>query len=252
MSRCVSPVFFCLLVLFSAFTSCSHDPDAIPGPAFSVTQQECLQIARTYAEMSWTPSAANIKHGTDNEGILVHTPDRGLAFPAASKGWWVAGAPNQGMPYQWGGFDTPTSFKKKIWLGHAAGDISTKDKRALLEAAVSEEATGIDCSGFISRCWRLPRAYSTRELASICQPLASFDDLQAGDILNIHNEHALLFSHWIVKGERLAAYEAGPFPTWKVSQNNIDVDFLQKKGYAPYRYAKMKASPDLFADRKSS
>lgn len=235
---------FLRLSILSAFlfalNSCVSDPDAIPGPAFSVTPNESLQIARTYTKMKWSPTKANILHGSNDKGIIVHTPDKGLTFPAASKGWWVAGAQNQGMPYKWGSFDTPTSFKTKIWMGLAAGDISTKQKRALLEDAVTDEAAGIDCSGFISRCWRLNRAYSTRELAHICEPLGSYADLQAGDILNIHNQHVLLFSHWIVKGKRLAIYEAGPFPTWKVSQNNAGADFLKKQGYLPYRYKNMK------------
>lgn len=233
--------FIYLPVIACALLSCARDPDAIASPAFSVTPQECLQIARTYTEMTWTPTEKNIMHGPSENGIMVHTPDKRMNFPAGGKGWWIAGGPHQGMPYKWGGFDTPVSFKAKIKQGLAAGDIYTKQKRELLEKAVSEEAAGIDCSGFISRCWRLERAYSTRELASICAPLASYADLRAGDILNIYNQHVFLFSHWVKPGKILAVYEAGPYPTWKVSQNNIEADFLREKGYLPYRYTRMKA-----------
>lgn len=98
---------------------------------------------------------------------------------------------NDGFPYQWGGFDTPAEFDRKIAAGHAAGDIYTPAKRAALESAVSAEACGIDCSGLISRCWRLDRSYSTRELASLCTPLSSLEDLRPVDILNVHNAYVL-------------------------------------------------------------
>ena len=37
------------------------------------------------------------------------------------------------------------------------------------DAAVSRFAAGVDCSGFVSRCWRLDRPFSTRELPALCK-----------------------------------------------------------------------------------
>ena len=72
------------------------------------------------------------------------------------------------------------------------------------------DAVGIDCSGFISRCWRLSRPYSTRELAQVCVRLHSYDALLPGDILNTHNAHCLLFAGWVDAGcARMWAYETG-------------------------------------------
>ncbi len=112
----------------------------------------------------------------------MDTPDTGYRVPGAFAGWWTPGQWNEGMPYQWGGFATPEQFDRGIAEGRAAGDVYTAEKRRLLDAAVSRHATGIDCSGFISRCWRLPRSYSTRELQGICETV-SWEQLQPGDVL---------------------------------------------------------------------
>ena len=46
-------------------------------------------------------------HGKDAKGVLVHTPDEGLIKHGHKNGWWKPGEVMTGMPYQWGGFDTP-------------------------------------------------------------------------------------------------------------------------------------------------
>ena len=139
------------------------------------------------------------------------------------------------MPYQWGGFDTPESFLRKIAEGKKAGDIANDAKRKLGDPGTSAESCGIDCSGFVSRCWNLTRPWSTRELHRICDPLASWDDLKAGDIL-LNDRHVVLFVKWTKPGEELAAYEAGPLPVWRVSACGLLADKLKEKGYAPWRY----------------
>lgn len=97
---------------------------------------------------------------------------------------------------------------------------------------------GIDCSGFVSRCWNLPRPYSTNQLPKICDPLASWDDLRAGDIL-LNHKHVVLFVKWTVPGKEIAAYEAGPFPVWKVSACGLIITKLKEHGYSPWRYRGM-------------
>ena len=55
--------------------------------------------------------------------------------------------------------------------GKAAGDLYNPGKRIKGDAAVSEEAVGLDCSGFVSRCWKLPKKYGTGMLPNLCQLL---------------------------------------------------------------------------------
>lgn len=204
----------------------------------SVRRAEVIATAQAYCEHRWRASASNIKHGLDGRGIRVDTPDRDFRPEDGTRpGWWLPGEWNRGLPYQWGGFDTPQEFDRKVSRGLAAGDVYTPAKRAGLDHAVSFEAAGIDCSGLVSRCWRLPRSVSTRELPQFCQRLSSYEDLLPGDILNTTNAHVVIFAGWADAAHtQVRVYEAGCHPDWKVLRRRIRRDFLNEKGYVPYRY----------------
>lgn len=207
------------------------------GAPSRVTRAECLAIAENYRTHRWLPTAANVRHGTDSDGITVDTPDVSYQRPGAVPGWWHPDRWNESIPYQWGGFATPEQFDRDVASGMAAGDVYTQKKRQLLEAGVSRHATGIDCSGFVSRCWRLPRSFSTREFAQICDLLPSWDALLPGDILNINNGHAVLFAGWAnSRRDRIIAYETGVPPFWLVVRHAIAVDSLNRQGFEPFRY----------------
>lgn len=223
------------------FTHCARqNPDtAIAGPAKTVRRMDALAIAYTYSRIGWMPEERHIRHGRDQEGVLVHTPDLSLKQHGFSNGWWEPGKQARGMAYQWGGFDTPEQFLASLRAGEAAGDISTAEKRRLGDAATSKTACGIDCSGFISRCWRLPRPYSTKELPGICDRLGSWLDLKTGDIL-LNHQHVVLFARWAEAGKSMYVYEAGPFPVWRVNAAEIKVQYLKDRGYAPWRYRNMR------------
>lgn len=203
-----------------------------------VTPDEAIATAYRYTQVQWMPEERHVRHGPDSRGIVVATPDRTLAESGDRRGWWQPGVPAKSLPYQWGGFDTPESFLEKIAAGRKAGDVASPAKRALGDAGVSVESCGIDCSGFVSRCWNLPRPYSTCELPGICESLGSWNDLRPGDIL-LNDRHVVLFVAWKVPGKEIAAYEAGPFPVWRVSACGLYVEKLLKEGYAPWRYRGM-------------
>jgi hypothetical protein len=213
---------------------------AAPGPAAlsRVTAQEALSIAESYRVHRWQPSAANVLHGPDADGVHVDTPD--VSYTAGIPGWWKPGVEAEGVPYQWGGFSTLSEFDRGVAAGQPAGDVYTTAKRQALDDAVSAHAVGIDCSGFISRCWKLPRSYSTRELPGLCKQIP-WAQLQPGDVLNTHNAHCLLFAGWAdEKQTELIAYETGSPPTWKVLRHPINTSWLQSLGYKAYRYAGMR------------
>jgi hypothetical protein len=219
------PTRLLFLLLLFAISSCA--PRA--------TREYAIATAYRYTQVEWLPEERHVRHGPDAAGIPVKTPDAGGADP---RGWWKPGVPAKGMPYQWGGFDTPDSFLRKLAEGRKAGDIGDATKRKLGDAGTSAESCGIDCSGFVSRCWYLPRPYSTRELPSICVRLETWDELKPGDIL-LNHQHVLLFAGWLDDGKTIAAYEAGPIPVWRVNASGIPKSKLLREGYAPWRYAKM-------------
>jgi len=205
-----------------------------------VTPEQAVATAYRYTQVKWLPEERHVRHGPDSQGVLVRTPDHNLDGPG---GWWKPGSPAVSMPYQWGGFDTPESFLEKIAAGKKAGDIADASKRQLGDAATSSESCGIDCSGFVSRCWNLPRPVSTARLPGICVPLASWDELRPGDIL-LNDKHVVLFVKWKIPGKEIAAYEAGPFPVWRVSACGLNAEILKKQGYAPWRYRRMRVAAE--------
>lgn len=198
--------------------------------------EDAIRIGIAYAELEWTPETRHVRHGKDSDGIVVHTPDRTLGTHTGDKrGWWEPGVPAKGMAYKWGGFDTPESFLQGLREGKKAGDVANTYKVRNDNAAVSRESTGIDCSGFVSRCWGLSEPLSTRELPSICDPIR-WEDLRMGDII-LKEGHVLMFA--ARKGAFIIGLEAGPNPTWRARRCAILISYLKKEGYAPWRYRNM-------------
>ena len=236
-----SPILLLLTVVFqlAMLPGCTSPRAAYAQsePVSKVTRSEVMATAWRYASHSWIGTVANVRHGPDSTGIRVDTPDVSYRNSGAVPGYWIPGEVNHGLPYQWGGFSTPEQFDRGLAAGKAAGDVYTTQKRIRLQDAVSSEAVGIDCSGFISRCWNLPRSYSTRELAQLCDALPSWEVLQPGDALNTYNAHVLLFGGWMDRDQReLAAYETGGPPDWMVTRHVLSTKHLKAKGYHPLRY----------------
>lgn len=220
-----------ILFLALAFTATAAPPPSI------VTRSEVMATAKRYHAHVWTPTEKNILHGRDSNGIRVDTPDANFQPKKGSSGWWRPGVKNTGIPYKWGGFDTPESFDAGILEGRPAGDTYTAEKRRLLDAAASRRAVGIDCSGLVSRCWNLPRSYSTRTITQFCDPVPDARDAQPGDIFNTKNAHALLFVNWARPDHsRLLAFETGAPPVMKVLFNEMGTGWLLEKGYTVWRY----------------
>ena len=218
-------------------------PALLPGDPLApsqVTPTEALAIAEIYSRHSWRPFARNILHGRDPAGIQVDTPDIGYRPESGRNGWWVPGETNVGIPYKWGGFDDPASFDLAISAGRAAGDVSTPSKRLADNAAVSARATGVDCSGFVSRCLKLPAVHDSARLPSLCDPLPGPGQLRPGDLLNIPRKHVILFAGWARADHSwIYFYETGGIPDWKPALKEAPLAALIDLGYQPLRYRGM-------------
>jgi hypothetical protein len=203
------------------------------------TPEEALRIAQSYADLEWMPETRHIRHGKDLKGITVHTPDTTLKDHGDDRGWWRPGVLAKGMAYKWGGFDTPESFIKGIKAGKKAGDIANAYKISRDNRAVSRGSVGVDCSGFISRCWGFSCHVSTRDMHKFSDPVA-WEDLRAGDIL-LKRGHVILFVKR--QGNHIIGMESGATPTWRVRTCALPMRFLTTDGYSPRRYRGMTA-PD--------
>lgn len=75
----------------------------------------------------------------------------------------VAGSCNY-MPYCWGGFSTPSQYKAGMTNGGRVGNINTST------AGHVSNTYGLDCSGYVSRCWGLTSKRSTSTLPIVLIP----------------------------------------------------------------------------------
>ncbi|MES2596240.1 MAG: hypothetical protein V4662_12930 [Verrucomicrobiota bacterium] len=217
-----------------------------PNAPSQVTPTEALGIAESYAKHSWRPFARNILHGPDKTGVLVNTPDATFNDERQRTGWWLPGEMNQGVPYKWGGFDALADFDQGVAEGHAAGDVSSPAKRIADNSGVSANAAGVDCSGFISRCLKLPTVHDTTQLPSVCTPIA-LSELRPGDLLNIPRGHVLLCAGW-ARPDRTWVYyyeTGGPPDYWKPGLKEAPLASLVELGYKPLRYRGMAREPGL-------
>ena len=205
----------------------------------SITRADALKIGESFIEHRWQASAKNVKHGKDSAGVDVQTPDRdgGQCNPANQ--CWVPDAENIGVAYKWGGNDSPASFSAGVRAGKAAGDVYTGAKRKGGGKTISGDAVGIDCSGFICRCWKLTTRHSTESLPSICEKLSSPAELKPGDIMNGAGAHVMMFAKWTNPEKTHALfYEASPFSKTVASEQ--DVDQMTKAGFKPLRYRQIR------------
>lgn len=209
-----------------------------PGGA-TVSRSEVLATARTYTALVWQGDARHALHGIAPDGLRIDTPDALSPAQQLPGFWWKQGA-NTGMPYKWGGFDTPQEFLNRLATEPVvfAGDYASAAKVRGGDDAVSRYAAGIDCSGLVSRCWGLPRPYSTRELPQICTPLPGLDDLKPGDVILRPGEHVQLFVRWEdAEHTRYRAIEAAGDPEWRCFEIIYKRDTLTTtRGFAPWRY----------------
>lgn len=216
-----------------------------PAAPSQVTPDEAIGIAEKYVSHAWRPFARNILHGPDSAGITVHTPDASLRTPPERPGWWLPGELNRGVPYKWGGFDDLGSFERGVADGFAAGDVSSPAKRRADNAAVSTRAAGVDCSGFVSRCLKLPTVYDTSQLPSVCDRLSDPLALRPGDLLNIPRGHVVLCAGW-ARPDRswLYYFETGGAPDyWKPGLKQAPLAAMLALGYQPLRYRGMAHTP---------
>lgn len=219
------------VLLFSGLTSQLR--------AQALSRTDALAVAESFLSHRWQPTMKNLRHGKDEDGVEVQTPDRAGAVGSPMEELWLVDQPNVGMAYKWGGFDSLATFDTGVRAGKAAGDVYTQEKRRQGGAAVSSGAVGVDCSGFVSRCWKLQSKHSTDSLTEISRKLASVSELRPADIMNQAGGHVLLFARW-VDGPKTRAlfYEAAPFS--KVRAKEYAVAELESSGFSPWRYRKIR------------
>ncbi|MCX6139176.1 MAG: hypothetical protein NTV54_16970 [Ignavibacteriales bacterium] len=195
----------------------------VPGeysdaPQALVNRTTALHIGETYVAHQYTCTNMNIAASkvTGPDGDVVQTPP------------WLLTGVNCRIPYMWGGFSTLAQFDNGLKAGKYAGDINT--------AGVSGYAVGVDCSGFVSRCWQLSSHYSTSMMPGISTQYSSWEGLKPGDAILYAGSHVRLFVDRTANGGFRVVEAAGR--NWDVSYYTFALSSLQGS-YVPCCYSKM-------------
>ncbi len=207
-----------------------------PAPLPDITRGEALAIADTYVQHQWTAAAENLTDGriTDNNGVAIETPS------------WIRIGLNVKVPYKWGGFNTLDQFDAGLLEGKYAGDNAT--------SGVSSACVGVDCSGFVSRCWTLPSHYSTRMMddnITISYGDNNWSQIKPADAVHIPG-HVRLAVNNNTNGTILTVEASGR--DWRVSYRAYS--YYDLSGYTPRYYINIidddtAIQPDLLSVRFS-
>lgn len=200
--------------------------NALPTVLGTISRVEVLQIADTYhTDFSWTCTAANLASLTN-----------------WTKPRYVSGAGTYTcMPYCWGKWNSPSEFTTGLSNGGRVGNIST---------TFLASTYGVDCSGFVSRCWNLDQRYYTGSLPSLCSQL-TYSSLQDGDLLNKHvansdgtwEGHAILFEK--VQGSVFVCYESTTLNSYDRVAHTTRTPSSLQGSYVALRYKNITDFPEI-------
>jgi hypothetical protein len=203
----------------------------------NISRDRIIEIAEGFLNHEWNPTEDNIFHGT-YQGRKVDTPDRDTYTDWPDTHGWKANQTNYGLPYQWGGFSSISgynlsnpqdfdeqytgsgSYEGRIYF---AGDINSED--------YCKWTCGLDCSGFVSRCWNLPIKHATYTLTEIVSPI-SFEELKKGDILNIPRYHVILFKEFVNEDKTMIRTIECGGPAPNVNEHIYKITSIDDEGFS--------------------
>ncbi len=185
----------------------------VPVSARALGREEVMAEAARFAQHPWEMRAANQKGTCPGEYRSDHALGKQI-----------------GVPYAWGGSMDLAEFDRRIGAGQAAGSHSGD--------GILTCVAGVDCSGFISRVWRLAKRESTSTLGTVTRPI-TLEELLPGDALNKAGKHVVLFAGTRADGKPII-YEASGSAS-RVRMATPSWSYLA--GYVPIRYPGIEDTP---------
>ena len=188
-----------------------------------VSPDQALITGDSYVQLTWSCNGDNLTNGliTDSYGYKVRTPS------------WVTPGTHQNVVYKWGGFETLEQFLNGLNNDKYAGDSYT-DKGTGTPSAV-----GVDCSGFVSRCWNLPSHYSTRMMDdAITLPYDNWEQTKPGDAAHKVGHVRLIVEH--NPDGTITMVESAGY-NWRVSYRAYS--YAELYNYTPRYYINMQGTP---------
>ncbi|MCJ7457388.1 MAG: hypothetical protein MUP17_00130 [candidate division Zixibacteria bacterium] len=141
---------------------------------------------------------------------VINDTARHCSFEADWTSDYVVGVEYKGEAYEWGSFDDTLQFRCNLEKGLRAG--SHQDNDCLPGRTGNPSwATGIDCSGLVTRAFGIPTKKNTSMLIGYCDSLkGGFEYVLRGDALIKREIHTYLFDSWS-KDDSMLVVEAGDF-----------------------------------------
>ncbi|MEA3432128.1 MAG: hypothetical protein U9R01_05585, partial [candidate division WOR-3 bacterium] len=196
-------------------------------PTFAIDRGEIIDTAYQYYTIQWTPDEYNTGEAEDcwYHNYYQTYGDTVNSWPAHPYCDFTANISYIGEAYAYGWWDTHSDFKD--WITYyviGAGNHACHYWNYYYETGIASPdwTTGIDCSGFVSKCWKLNRHYSTSELANYGDSI-DINQVDKGDIIVKPGRHVYLVD--FNTGTGSWAYHA------------VGVDYIDGVGYIsrPYR-----------------
>ncbi len=156
----------------------------------TVSRAEVMQTAESLSKFTWKCGDANLRAPCVRNAAYVSD--------------WQSNEQVTGLPYNWGGFDSPQEFERKLHKGLGAGS----HKRH----GIATCTAGIDCSGFVAYCWGRRQgghnfSTATMDVLSTRSTRNLYNGLKPGDALNKPGSHIVLFAGYRPDGGPIV-YEA--------------------------------------------
>jgi len=212
-----------------------------------ITRDKIIEIAEAYTNYEWYPTIDNILHGECVIcGERVDTVDRDYYSNWFEFCGWNAGQLNIGIPYKADGFSSISGFnltnpedfyEQYTGTGAYEGAIHYGGDIYFEKPEPCSRACGIDCSGFVSRCWNLPEKHYTfsghgvNGLPNVSSPIR-YNELKPGDLIdwaNYPRGHAILFKEFIDEDTIIVIDQGGV--AWQVAEFTCDVTFISDDGF---------------------
>jgi hypothetical protein len=182
----------------------------------TVTRDEVIQRAKTYINISgWAPANDTVRFPEMSGNPKFTSCFRKDGQDKAKK---VCTTYNV-VPYVFGGFDDVSKFLSRIqrndtapggWdrtTGRVTKFFAIPRKGKSPKYIAKRRLAGIDCSGYVSKCWKLRRKRGTVEIPDYFLEINK-SNLKKGDVLN-KKGHVVIFEKWTGKAETSAyVYES--------------------------------------------
>lgn len=200
----------------------------------SIARTRVVERARAALELNWKLSAINYSRA--NVPNECQPPQRVWKRPQRLDG--MLNKQVKAVPYRWGGYvRTLDGFLTQLSEGRLAGDVCT----CRVGNCVFRDATGLDCSGFVSYAWDTGTYFTTASLPSerVSSPLR-WEELGPADIVNKAGSHVRLVESVESNGTNriVRVIESATSETCGgVCRRDYTESELQSSGYKPYRRA---------------